>query len=215
MTWQLSNVLKTIGLLAALASAGTVSARAGDIIAEWGNVKAPPAPAVKPVTVDSKTDALLVIDMVKETCNEKGRPRCVQTIPSVEKLLKEARAKSVTVIYSLGTLGKDIVEPLAPKGGEPMVQSGADKFVNTDLEKILEDKGIKSVIVVGTLANGGVFHTASQAALRGFTVAVPVDGMSSPNESTLYTEQYTAWHLANAPVFGGRVTLTRTDMIKF
>ena len=95
------------------------------------------------------------------------------------------------------------------------MKSGADKFINTDLEKMLKDKGIASVIVVGTLANGGVLHTASQAALRGFKVVVPVDGMSSPNMNTLYTEQYTAWHLANAPVFGGRVTLTKVDMIKF
>jgi hypothetical protein len=42
-----------------------------------------------------------------------------------------------------------------------------------------------------------------------------VDGMSSTNEKTLYTEQYMAWHLANAPVFGGRTTLTKIDMIKF
>ncbi len=190
-------------------------ARAGDIIAEWGNVKMPPAPALKPVTVDSKTYALMIVDMVKETCNEKARPRCADSIPAVQKLLNDSRSKGMTVIYSLGTLGKDIVEPLAPRGGEPMVQSGANKFIKTDLERILKDKGISSVIVVGTLAHGGVLHTASEAALRGFNVAVPVDGMSSPNATTLYTEQYTAWHLANAPVFGGRVTLTKTDMIKF
>ena len=35
--------------------------------------------------------------------------------------------------------------------------------------------------------------------------------MSSANEKTLYTEQYTAWH---APVFAGRTTLTKIDMIK-
>ena len=69
---------------------------------------------------------------------------------------------------------------------------------------MLKDKGITTVIVVGTLANGGVLHTASEAALRGFKVVVPVDGMSSPNLDTLYTEQYTAWHLANAPVFAGQ-----------
>jgi len=208
--------LLTIIALAAATAVGTAAfpASAATIIDEWANVKVPPAPALKPVTADSKT-ALLIIDLVKQTCNEKARPRCVETIPAVEKLLKEARAKGVPVIYSFGTLGKDIVEPLAPKGGEPMVQAGADKFIKTDLEKILRDKGITSVIVVGTLANGGVLHTASQAALRGFNVAVPVDGMSSPNASTLYTEQYTAWHLANAPVFGGRVTLTTVDMIKF
>ena len=205
-------------LIAASAAAlltGIVSAHAGDIIDSWASVKVPPAPVLKPAVIDSKTYALLVIDMVSETCNAKARPRCVETIPVIKKLLDEARAKGAAVIFSLGTLGKDIVEPLAPKSGEPIVQAGADKFINTDFEKMLKDKGITGVIVVGTLANGGVFHTASQAALRGFKVVVPVDGMSSPNPDTLYTEQYTAWHLANAPVFGGRVTLTKADMIKF
>jgi hypothetical protein len=42
-------------------------------------------------------------------------------------------------------------------------------------------------------------------------VVVPVDGMSdSP-----YSEQYTAWHLANAPVVSRNVTLTKFDLIKF
>ncbi len=107
------------------------------------------------------------------------------------------------------------MEALAPKSGEPIVKSGADKFVNTELEKILKDKGITGMIMVGTLANGGVLHTASQAAFRGFKVIVPVDGMSSPNANTLYTEQYTAWHLANGPGLATNVTLTKIDMIKF
>ena len=206
-------------LIAALAAAAVavfaLPAHAGDIIDEWASVKAPAAPALKPAALDPKTFALLVIDMVNETCNAEARPRCIATIPAVEKLLNEARAKGVTVMFSLGTLGTQFVEGLAPKSGEPIVKSGADKFIHTDLEKLLKDKGITGVVVVGTLANGGVLHTAGQAALLGFKVVVPVDGMSSPNETTLYTEQYTAWHLANAPVFGGRVTLSKTDMIKF
>jgi len=206
-------------LIAALAAVAlavfTLPTQAANIIDEWASVKAPAAPALKPVTVDSKTYALLVIDMVNETCNAKARPRCVATIPAIQKLLNDARAKGMTIIYSLGPAGNNFVEALAPKSGEPIVKSGADKFVNTELEKTLKDKGIAGVIAVGTLANGGVFHTAGEAALRGFKVVVPVDGMSSPNETTLYTEQYAAWHLANAPVFGGRVTLSKTDMIKF
>jgi hypothetical protein len=41
---------------------------------------------------------------------------------------------------------------------------------------------------------------------------VPVDGMSSTN---VYAEQYTAWHLANAPRLADRVKLTKVDNIKF
>ena len=64
-------------------------------------------------------------------------------------------------------------------GDEPHVLSGPDKFRNTDLEKILKDKGITTVIVVGTAANGAVLFTASGAAFRGMNVIVPVDGMSA------------------------------------
>jgi ribosomal protein L5 len=39
-----------------------------------------------------------------------------------------------------------------------------------------------------------------------------VDGMSAENT---YAEQYTAWHLVNAPRVGAQVTLTRIDMIRF
>jgi len=200
---------------AVLAGVAALPARAGNIIDEWASVKVPPPPELKPVTVDVKTDALFIIDMVSETCNAKARPRCVATIPAIKKLLNDARAKGMRVIYALGTSGKEILPDLAPKEGEPTVKSGADKFVNTDFEKILRDKGITGMIMVGTLAYGGVLHTASQAAFRGFKVVVPVDGMSSFNESTLYTEQYTAWHLANAPGLAGKLTLTKIDMIKF
>ncbi len=200
---------------AAFVTALVLPTHAANIIDEWASVKVPPAPTLKPVTVDTKTDALLVIDMAKQTCNAQARPRCVETIPAIQKLLNDARAKGMTVIYSLGPTGNDFVEALAPKNGEPIVKSGADKFVNTELEKMLKDKGITSVIVVGTWANGGVLHTASQAALRGFKVVVPVDGMSSQNANTLYSEQYTAWHLANGPGLSAKVTLTKTDMIKF
>ena len=47
------------------------------------------------------------------------------------------------------------------------VLSGPDKFLKTDLEKILKDKGITTVIAVGTSSNGAVLYTGSGAALRG------------------------------------------------
>ena len=40
-----------------------------------GSVKAPAAPALKPVTVDPKTTALLMLDFMKQNCGK--RPRCV------------------------------------------------------------------------------------------------------------------------------------------
>jgi nicotinamidase-related amidase len=205
------NIIAALTVAAAMAT-GISVASAGNIIDEWANVKVPPAPALKPVTVDSKTTALLVVDMVKQTCNV--RPRCGETVPHVEKLLADARAKGVAVIFSLGPTGNppDILDVLKPKDGEPLVKSGPDKFVNTDLDKMLKDKNIATVIVVGTLAHGGMMHTAAGAAFRRFKVIVPVDGMSSVD---LYAEQYAAWHLANGPSLANNVTLTKTDMINY
>jgi nicotinamidase-related amidase len=55
------------------------------------------------------------------------------------------------------------------------------------LEKILNDKGIKTVVVAGTAAQGAVLNTASQAASRGLRVIVPLDGMSAENTITSST----------------------------
>jgi nicotinamidase-related amidase len=120
----------------------------------------------------------------------------------------------MAVIYSLvpGGSAADILTEVAPQGGESIVMSGPDKFLGTDLEKALKDKGVQTVIVVGTAANGGVIYTGSGAALRGLKVIVPVDGMSAGDP---YAEQYTAWHLVNAPRVSAQVTLTRMDMIQY
>ena len=208
------KVLLTVAMVATAAGIFVaLSARADNIVAEWANVKVPPPPALKPVTADPKTTALLLLDFINPNCPR--RPRCMASIPAIKNLLTEARAKGVTVVYSLGgtTTTADIVPDIAPAAGEPSVRSSVDKFTGTDLEKILKDKGIRSVIVTGTAAHGAVLYTGSTAALKGLNVIVPVDGMSSED---LFFEQATAWLLANGTGgIGPKVTLTKIDMIKF
>jgi len=190
------------------------------IIDEWQGVKAPPAPQLKAVTLDPKTTALLVMDLVKQTCNNERRPRCVASIPKIEKLIAEARAHGVMVIYTTvpTTPIADTLPAVAPQSNEPVVVATVDKFIlgnkDTGLEKMLKDKGITSVITVGTAAHGAVLYTASAAALRGFNVIVPVDGMSGDGQNT-FIEQYVAYNLTSAPIVSPKVTLTRIDMIKF
>ena len=202
-----------LACLVVVLAAGYSYGQSKTIIDEWGSVQAPKPPELKPVTLDPKTSALLVLDMVKQTCNIERRPRCLDTVPKIQALLKQARAKGIAVVHSITTAATpaDIAKDLTPLDGEPIVKSSADKFFKTDLEKILSDKGIKEVVVVGTAAHGAVLNTGSQAAFRGLKVIVPVDGMSAENT---YFEQYTAYHLANAPGVGQQVTLTKFDMIR-
>lgn len=187
---------------------------AENVIEEWNAVKTPPSPELKSVTIDPKVTALLLLDFNKQTCNADKRPRCIASIPVMQKLLTDARARGIYVVYSLspGAAAADIARELAPLGQEPVVTSGPDKFLGTDLEKILKEKGIKTVIVTGTAAHGAVLYTASGAAFRGMQVIVPVDGMSA--EST-YAEQYVAWNMVNAPRVSTQSLLTRIDLIKY
>jgi len=210
------RILWAVSVLAsALLSAAidAVPARAADIIDEWANVKAPPAPQLKPVTVDPKTTALLMLDFLQQNCGK--RPRCLAEMPAMKKLLDAARAANVTVIYS--AFGKvpatDIIKDVAPTAKDALIHADANKFRNPDLDKMLKDKGIKTVITVGTGPSGAVLFTASGAVLRGYNVIVPVDGIAGDD---LYAEQFTAWNLVHAtPQFAKLVTLTRSDMIKF
>ena len=39
------------------------------IVDEWATVQAPKPPELKPLTLDPKTTALLVLDIIKQSCN--------------------------------------------------------------------------------------------------------------------------------------------------
>ena len=186
-------------------------AQAANIVDEWASVKAP-APTLKPVTVDAKTTALLMLDFMNQNCGK--RPRCLATIPAMKKLLADARAHKVAVVYSLiaNTTTADVIKDVAPQADEPHVLSGPDKFLRTDLEKILKDKGITTVIAVGTSSNGAVLFTASGAAFRGMNVIIPVDGMSAVDAVAEYS---TTIDFMTAPLLSNKTTLTKSDMIKF
>ena len=183
-----------------------------------GKLKAPAAPALKPVTVDPKTTALLMLDFMNQNCGK--RPRCLATMPAMKKLLDEARAAKAPVIYSASSPTRR--PPTSSRMSRRWRTSrtccpARTSSCNTDLEKILKDKGIKTVIAVGTASNGAVLFTASGAAFRGMNVIVPVDGMSAvdrrtPNDSTrLCSTSTNARRQCHRP----KTTLTTSDMIKF
>jgi len=210
----MKNVKSFLIMSALIFLFSSMAASGGNIIDDWKNVKIPDAPELKTVKIDPKDTALLLLDFNSQTCNQEKRPRCISSIPAVKKLMEDARKNRVLVVYSLSPNAKvtDIAKDLAPGAKDPVVTSGPDKFLGTMLEKILKDRKIKTVIVVGTAAHGAVLNTSSQAALRGFKVIIPVDGMSA--EDT-YAEQYTAWHLVNAPRISAQVTLTKIDNITY
>jgi nicotinamidase-related amidase len=203
-------------LLTTLLVLTAASAQAQNAIDDWATAQFPPPPALKPAKIVPAETALLVMDFTKQTCTPERRKRCADQVPRVEKLVAEARAKGVLIIYSVAvpnSVPADILPALTPAAGEQVLPPlGPDKFINSDLEKTLKDKNIKTVVAMGTQAQTSVLHTSATAALKGFNVIVPVDGMSGDN---VFPELYTAWHLSTAARISPKVTLTRFDMIGF
>ncbi len=187
---------------------------ADTIIEEWSKVHAPAVVELKDVKLDPGATAFLVLDVLNQTCNPERRPRCLATVPKIAKLLEEARSHKMAVIYSLipNSASADILRAVAPKGDEAVVMTVANKFIRTELDKILKDRGITHVVIAGTAAEGAVLFTASEAAFRGYKVIIPVDGASAV---TPYAEQAVTWILANAPGVAVNTTLTSFDRMKW
>jgi nicotinamidase-related amidase len=189
-----------------------------DILDDWAAVKPPPVPELKSVTLDGKTTALLILDMMKMNCGP--RPRCVATLPNVKKLHDAARAAGAMVWYSyVGSDGKatpaDQIDPsVMARDGEWVRQNGPDKFIGSNLDEKLKARGITTVIICGTSFQGVGIGTGGGSAQRGYKVIIPIDCLSSDDP---YMEQYSAFHLYKGAPAGvtSQVTLTRTSMLKW
>lgn len=191
----------------------TSTSFAGDIISEWDNVVVPDIPKIRPVTVDSASTALLILDIEERTCNQKRRPRCLDTVPHIAALLEQARAKKMMVAFSLTRKGtpQTILTEVKPQGHEPIVKASVNKFYGTILWDTLEEKGIKTVIITGTAAHGAVLHTATAASSQHkLKVIVPIDGLSASN---LYIEQATLVNLITGPGTRKNTILTKLSLI--
>ena len=215
---NLSLKFTTATFAAALAVAVATPSTA-DVVSDWAQAKAPPAPELKDVTVDPQTTALLFLDIMKAGCT--ARPRCVAAVPNLKRMHDAARAHNMVVWYSLvGANGKATPDDVMDASFKPRNtaewyrQGGPDKFLGSTLQATLRQAGIKTVIICGNSFQGATVGTASAAAQRGYKVIVPVDCSAGED---VYNEQYATWHLAKGGPQGvtSNVTLTRTTMVKF
>src|SRR2546423_6930915 len=143
------RVLTCTAAIAALAATALIAleARAGDILADWNTAKIPPPPEAKPVTLEGRTTALLLLDYMKDGCNR--RERCRAIMPGMKALHDAARGAGAMLFYTLvgGDNPKptDVVEGVQPKDGEWVFQRGPDKFLGSPLEQRLKDPGIRTL----------------------------------------------------------------------
>ncbi|MGB9861741.1 MAG: cysteine hydrolase family protein [Candidatus Bipolaricaulaceae bacterium] len=172
------------------------------------NVEIPEIPWTERAALSAARTALLVVDMQNDFVHERGAlrvPASAATVEPIRALLERTRKAEVPIIFTqdwhapddpefkiwpphcvAGTWGAEIIPELCPRPQEIVVKKTSyDPFFRTELEKILQDKGVETLVIVGTVANICVLHAAGSAALRGLKVVVPKDGVSALNEFDL------------------------------
>jgi len=169
--------------------------------------------------------ALLVIDMQNDFVREGAImevPEARAQVGRIAGLIDACREKDVPVIYTVhetdpvfnpleiatfphlaeagmrkGTDGIEVFEELAPADGEYVLRKRRySAFFQTDLELVLRNSGVDTVIICGTVSNICCESTARDAYFRDFKVVFGTDV-----NSALSKEVHDAV-LANMRLFG-------------
>ena len=181
----------------------------------------PVTPAPARVSLDPKTTALVVLDYVEDICNTE--PRCKsQMVPAMTPFMVQVRKAGLTVAYGTRAprMNKWLPEVAPAPGDIKVVNTAQDRFYNTDLDKALKAKGIKTIIMVGWRITGSITYTSVGAMTHGYTVVIPMDTTAAPTDYETTIGFYNVLNSgtrnpANTPLKPKAVTLTRTDMITF
>ena len=127
-----------------------------------------------------------------------------------QELLKGFRAKKLPVIYVVavtdtasgvppygafwkvletvggnlpGSKDVEVIPELAPQPGEPVIGNWRiSSFANSNLDQLLKDYGVQTVVLAGVATDIAVLTTAIQATDLGYAVIVPSDASTSHNK---------------------------------
>ena len=148
--------------------------------------------------------ALMIIDMLEEFVRGRLKAEAAENIvPSISKLLSFARHYGIPVIFVAdshypkidrefelwgphairGSAEASVVEELKPRKEEYLIlKRRYDAFVYTDLDLLLRELGVDTLILTGIHTHICVQQTALGAFYRGYKVIVPVDCVAAASE---------------------------------
>lgn len=191
----------------------------------------PEIPITARVRLPAARTAVVVVDMQNDFAHPRGalygeQAECA--IPRIIEVVARARQAGVRVVYTqdwhgeddpefavwgeharAGSWGAEIVDELAPHAGDEVIRKlRYDAFYGTPLDHRLRVLGVEELVIVGTVANICVLHTASSAALRHYGVTLVEDaiGALDPFDHAATLRQVTF-------LYRGRVT--RADGLGF
>lgn len=168
-----------------------------------GTIEVPEIKLQDHVTLDAAKTALIVVDMQNDFVKSEGAlvtPAAKETVPNIEKLLAAARRSGLHIAYTqdsqvredpefdiwpehcrIGTWGWEIIEELEPRPTDLVCRKNRyDGFYGTWLEHFLSHVwDVSNLVIVGTVSNICVLHTAASANLRYYHLVVPANGISA------------------------------------
>jgi nicotinamidase-related amidase len=149
--------------------------------------------------------ALIVVDMQEDFVNPGNPmcvPEAYRMVPRIKALVEACREKQIPVFYTEHSIAEDcsadfyeywppiaagaikegmadtkVYHGLDPQPGERIinVKHAYDSFAGTNLDYVLRHRGIRTVIVCGTLTNFCCESTARTAYFLGYHVVFPPD----------------------------------------
>jgi len=153
---------------------------------------------------DNMRCAVLVIDMLNDFIyGSLSSERFRRIIPNIRRLLSEARKKNIPVIYAndshipgvdeelkiwgdhaiRGTKGAEVIDELKPTEKDYIVEKRRySAFFNTDLDLLLRELKVDTIIITGISTDVCVLHTAADAFFRGYKVVIPEECVEAFNE---------------------------------
>ncbi|KZB80174.1 cysteine hydrolase family protein [Amycolatopsis regifaucium] len=179
-------------------------------------------------TLDNRPNtALLVVDVQNGVVDDAYERDAV--VANIGGLVGRARREGVPVVWVRhsdeelvqGSEEWRIVDELRPDDAEPIVEkSYGDSFEDTDLEKILAERGIGRLVVTGAETDACIRSTLHGALVRGYDATLVGDahttgdktawGAPSPEQVIAHTNLY--WRFQLAPGRrGGTVETSEVD----
>jgi nicotinamidase-related amidase len=150
--------------------------------------------------------AVIVIDMINDFVTGVFKSnRAAKIISNIKALLDYARKKEIPVIYATdahlpgidpefdvwgkhaeaGSWGADIVDELKPKKGDLRVlKRKYSAFQGTDLDQLLRELKVDTVILTGVVTDICIQHTAADAFFKGYKIIVPKDCVEAVDAPT-------------------------------
>ena len=150
--------------------------------------------------------AVIVIDMINDFVTGVFKSdRAARIVPNIKVLLDYAREQKIPIVYATdahlpgidpefdvwgkhaeaGSWGAEIIDELKPKKSDFRVfKRKYSAFQGTDLDQLLREKSVHTVILCGVVTDICIQHTAADAFFKGYKIIVPKDCVEAVDAPT-------------------------------